>query len=778
MTDPAEEPGRFARSFTPEQPTPLASLGSYQVPEKLSYRLKNFLLGRPLITEELATERLGKPTALAILSSDVMSSSAYATEASLGVLVPAVGIAAYHLIVPISLLVIVVLAFVTASYLEVIRAFPKAGGAYIVARETFGLWLAQIAAASLFIDYTLTVAVSIASGVDALASAIPALVPYITPIAVVFVIVIAYGNLRGIREAGRTFALPTFLFIGSMLLMIAVGTVRALFFHIHRYAIHAPGAFPAGTPGGGLLLGASLFIVLKSFASGGTALTGTEAISNGVSVFRDPQVHNARVTLIWMSIILGTLFLGVSGLAAVTHAVPYLSGAPTVLSQVARAAFGSSPLGRALSVFLDITTMGILTLAANTSFTGFPLLASFAAADGLLPRRFRERGHRLVYSTAIIVVAAVAIVLLVADNANINALISLYAIGVFTGFTIAGAGMVRYHLRTRERNWRRRAMINGSSSVLSAIVDIVFIVTKFTSGAWLVVVVVPLLVLLFTRFRRRFERESEALAEGVAAACATPLARTHVVLLFVDRVDLATARAVQYAKLLLPEVLRAVHLVVDAAEADRLRAEWEHSGLGNLELEFVECPDRRIRRAAAQVVLDAIASGDDVEVSAIIPHRVYGRILGPLLHDQSGLQLSQVISELPHATAILLPYRVRTRPVRAARSLEVRPSRVLEREPETASTDGTVRVADLVPRQQATVAGRIAAVRTRTVDATPTTVARLEDSTGGVLLVFPGRRAVPGIVAGASLRASGTVGSFQGRLAIMNPRYELVEPVH
>lgn len=773
---PEEPSERFARSFTPSQPTPLAALESYEVPEKLSYRLKNWLLGRPLINEELSSERLGRPTALAILSSDVMSSSAYATEASLGVLIPAVGIAAYHLIVPVSLLVIVVLIFVAASYLEVIRAFPKAGGAYIVARETFGLWLAQIAAASLFIDYTLTVAVSVAAGVDAIASAIPALIPFITPIGVVFVIGMAFGNLRGLREAGRTFAMPTFIFIGSMLLMIAVGILRALFGHIHHYAVIAPGAFPAGKPGGGLLVGASVFIVLKSFASGGTALTGTEAISNGVSVFRDPQVHNARVTLIWMSVILGTLFLGVSGLAAVTHAVPYLSGAPTVLSQVAQAAFGQSPFGHVLTVILDISTTAILTLAANTSFTGFPLLASFAAMDGLLPRRFRERGHRLVYSTAIVIVAAVAIVLLVATNSNINSLISLYAIGVFTGFTIAGAGMVRHHFIHKEGYWRRRAVVNGSSAVLSAIVDIVFIVTKFTSGAWLVVVVVPLLVLLFTRFRRRFEREAAALEEGVAAACEAPAARTHVVLLFVDRVDLATARAVQYAKLLLPDALRAVHLVVDAQEAATLRVEWEQAGLANLELELVECPDRRLRRGAAEVVLDAVSSGSDVEVSAIVPHRVYGRILGPLLHDQSAVQISQIVGELPHATAILVPYRVRTRSARATVTARARRATLPTHAPKL--TDGTTPISACTPRSQAIVVGRVAAVRTRTLDGVPMSVARLEDATGGILLVFPGRRQVPGIVAGATIRASGTVGEFQGRLAMMNPSYEFLEPAH
>ncbi len=771
---------RFKHDFQVKPPTALPALESFVVPERLSYRIKNRLLGPALVTEDLGIQRLGKPTALAILSSDVMSSSAYATEAMLSVLVPAVGVAAFSLIVPVSLLVVVVLIFVAASYLEVIKAFPKAGGAYIVARDTFGPKLAQLAAASLFVDYTLTVAVSISAGVDALASAVPGLIPYTTVLSVIFVILIAFVNLRGVREAGKTFAFPTFLFVGSMLLMIVVGSIRAAFIGIHRYHLAQPGGYPLGHAGSGLLIGASLFIVLKAFASGGTALTGTEAISNGVGIFKDPQPRNARITLVAMSVILGTLFVGVSYLSALTHAVPYVSGTPTVLSQIAQASFGDSAIGHILYIALDIFTMAILTLAANTSFSGLPFLASFAASDGFLPRKFMRRGHRLVFSSTIIILALVAVLLLVATNSNVNSLIALYAIGVFTGFTIAGVGMVKYHFIHKERQWRRRSVINGSSALLSAVVDAVFIVTKFTSGAWLVVVVVPVLMFIFFRFHRRYEAETAVLQEGIRTAFDSPTPTKHQVLIFVDHADVATARAIQYARTLTPDEIRAVHFVLDEAEASELSKEWDSLGLSRIELELVECQDRRITRAAAQIVLDA-AHGDGNEVSVLLPHRIYDRLWGAILHDQTANRLASVISQLPHATAILLPHQVDTGkrasialpPRRSQQGREVSPER-LEPAGSGGVVGGTMPIGQVSVRKFARVSGRISAIRTQSFGGVPTMAARLEDATGAILLVFPGRKAVAGISYGVSLVAWGKVGDVDGRLAILNPLYEFL----
>jgi len=769
-------PRRFGAEFRPREATALPKLESFAVPEKLSYRIKNKLLGPPLVTRDLGDQRIGKPTALAILSSDVMSSSAYATEAMLGVLVPAVGLAAFRLVVPVSLLVVVVLVFVTASYLEVIRAYPKAGGAYMVARDTFGSGLARVAAAALFVDYILTVAVSISAGADALASAIPVLSPFVTVITVVFVVLIAYGNLRGIREAGRTFALPTYLFIGSMLLMIAVGLVRVLVGHLPMYTHYGHGVYPFGSEGAGLLLGASLFIFLKAFASGGTALTGTEAISNGVSIFKDPQPRNARITLVVMSIILGTLLMGVSGLAALTHASPYLSGDPTVLSQIASVVFGPSLIGRILFLALDIFTMGILTLAANTSFSGLPYLASFAAADGFLPKSFTRRGHRLVYSTAIVALAIVSVVLLVVTNSNVYALISLYAIGVFTGFTIAGVGMVRHHLREREDHWRRRAIINGASALLSGLVDLTFIVTKFTAGAWTIVLIVPLLVLMFTQFKRSHDREEALLVKGLAAIEHEALPRRHKALLLVDQVDVATLSALRYARILAPDELIALHFVLDDEHAAELARDWEARGLRRTPLELVDCQDRRLHRAAGQVVLDALADGDAV-VSVLIPHRIYPRLSSLLVHDETASKLAGVVAEIPNATPILIPHRVYPGKRTELRVGPAVTNGETPRDPSAlavhAGSDASP-IGELAVRRRARVVGRVSTLRIGSYGKVPSLAARVEDATGGLLLVFPGRREVPGLSSGMTLVAEGTVVEVEGRLAMINPLYEFV----
>src|SRR5579863_9335692 len=501
-------------SMTRPSAMPVDSAAAY--PEPLRYRLKNKLLGPPLTTDRLAVERLGRPTALAVLSSDVISSSAYATEEALIPLVQVVGIAAFSLLVPVTIAVIVVLAFVTLSYLEVVKVYTKAGGAYVVARENFGPKIAQIAAISLLIDYTLTVAVSVAAGVAALTSVCPALTPETTWIAVVLVILICYANLRGVQEAGKLFALPTYFFIANMALLIVIGSYRAFAGQLVAHSIHVAGAFHAGLPGSGLFYGAGLFVVLRSFASGGSALTGTEAISNGVSVFRQPESRNARITMVWMATILGSLVLGMSSLAAITHPVPRTSGTPTVIAQIAKYVYGTGALGQTGFVLLQASTMLILVLAANTSFTGFPYLASFAAADSYLPRQLNRRGHRLVFSTGIIALTVVSIALLLITRAAVDSLIPLYAIGVFTGFTMAGFGMLRYHLRTKEPHWRRGAVINGAAGVLSGIVDIIIIVTKFAEGAWAIVVIIPLGFAILLRLHRQYMREEKELEVNLA----------------------------------------------------------------------------------------------------------------------------------------------------------------------------------------------------------------------------------------------------------------------
>ena len=815
-TPPPPTPRRAARSLPP----PVAPRSSAApLPETFRYRLKNLLLGPPLVTEQLGAERLGKPTALAILSSDVISSSAYATEQALIPLVKVVGAAAFALVVPVTVAVIVILAFVTLSYLEVVKVYTKSGGAYVVSRENFGLTVAQVAAMSLLIDYTLTVAVSVAAGVAALTSVFPALTPGTTWIAVGLVVLIAYGNLRGVREAGRVFAFPTYFFVANMAVLLVAGTVKAVMGSLGPHAIHVAGAVPIGHAGGGLLYGASLFILLRSFASGGSALTGTEAISNSVAVFRRPEARNARVTMVVMSLVLGSLVLGVSALAAVTHPIPYVTGSPTVVSQIAKHVYGTAALGNVLFVLLQASTMLILVLAANTSFTGFPYLASFAAEDSYLPRQLTRRGHRLVFSTGILVLTVVSIALLMVTRAKVDNLIPLYAVGVFTGFTMAGAGMVKYHLAHREPQWRRRMIINGTAAVLSFVVDVVIVVTKFTEGAWTIVIILPLGVFFLLRLHGQYVGEAEQLEVGAERACEASILRRHVVIVLVDRMDLAVARAIQYARTLTPDDLHAVHFDIDSEAAHRLESDWGRLGLSRLPLDIIECRDRRLIRATLELVADTVADGD-TECTLLLPRRSYASVWERFLHDRTADKIAAVVSEVPHVSATIVPYNLSTRWAERGRRYQ----RVMEQagvlapagggaqagnghapgsagdrppatpEPGPARRERRERPPVLAPadraladragsttpigkaafRQRVRLAGRVRSVRVQPRAGTSNLECILSDDTGGLLLVFQGRPRIPGIEPGARLVVEGMIGAWGRRLAILNPDYELV----
>jgi amino acid transporter len=751
------------------------------IPERLGYRLKNVLLGPPLATERQSVERLGRPTALAILSSDVISSSAYSTEELLVPLVPVVGVAAFSLVVPITLAVLAVLVVVTLSYLEVVKVYTKAGGAYVVGRENFGPNVAQVAAVALLVDYTLTVAVSVAAGVAALTSVVPALrgTTATVAISIALVLLIAYVNLRGVREAGRIFAVPTYFFIVNMLVMLGVGFVRAGLGQLHAHPLHQPGAFSVGTSGHGLLLGASVFVVLRAFASGGSALTGTEAISNGVSVFRQPEAHNARITLGLVAGLLGTLVLGVAVLSAFVHPVPRTSGSPTVLAQVTQYVYGGGALGHALLWAMQAGTMMVLILAANTSFTGFPYLASFAAEDSYLPRQLTKRGHRLVFSTGIIVLTAASVILLLVTRAQVDSLIPLYAIGVFTGFTMAGAGMAKYHLVHREPQWRRRLVVNASAAVLSFVVDVIFAVTKFTEGAWVVVIVLPLGVFLLVRLHRQYAREDAQLEAGAAQACEAPVLRRHVVIVLVDRLDLATARALQYARTLHPDEVRAVHFAVDPAEAGELEVQWSRLGLSRMPLDIIDAPDRRLARAALVLAAETTADGA-TELSILLPRRGFTGGWRRLLHDRTADEITEAVSSLPHVNATIVPFQLtsqwpgRRLAERLRSDDRARPGPGRDATPGLAPVPGTIPVAEAAWRDRVRVAGRIRQVRVPTRRDNANLEVTLVDGTGAILLVFQGRRQIAGIQQGAKLVAQGTVGAWKGRLAILNPNYELL----
>jgi amino acid transporter len=638
--------------------------GQSDLGETLGYSIKRRLLGSPMVNEQLSEERLSKPIALGVLAPDGISSSAYGTEEILiELLRGGLAITAFTLILPLTGVVLFVMALVVLSYREVVAVYTRAGGSYVVARENFGPRVAQIAAVALLIDYVVTVAVQVAAGTAAVASAVHAIdsPTVITVISIAIVILMCYGNLRGIREAGRSFAVPTYLFSSVVIIMIVLGLLREAFGTLPRYHYPLPGQWQHAPAHSGLIAFGMVFVLLRAFANGGSSLTGIEAVSNAVSAFRPPEGLNARRVLVTEGVILGSLVAGVSWLAHVTHAAPYMDGVPTVISQEARAVFGNSLAGHIAWIVVQAATALILYTGGNTSFNGFPFLASFVAEDAFLPRWLTKRGHRLVFSNGIIVLAVLSCALLAVAGANVNNLVPFYAIGVFTAFTMAGFGMAKYHHRVREAGWRRKLVINLSAGVTSLIVVLIFAVVKFKEGAWLVMIVFAIMVPVLIRLNREYRMEAQVL-EGIGTRRKVPAPPTYprrTVFLFVDSFDLATLAAMRYARSLRPTTLRAVHFVLDSAEADTLRQEWLRANTGVV-LDFIDCPDRRLTRAAAKLV-NSEAALPGVGVTAILPRRGYSPLLGRLLHDRTADKIAGVVSRIPHAVATIVPFDVRSR---------------------------------------------------------------------------------------------------------------------
>ncbi len=766
-------------------PRPPPEVPPVEVPESLGYRIKNRLLGPPLDTEQLVHERLGKPTALAVFASDNLSSVAYGTEQILTHLIPFIGIAAFALVMPITVALLVVLAFLILSYRQTIKAYPSAGGAYIVTRDNFGLLPAQVAGVALLTDYVLTVAVSVAAGTAAITSVVPALTSYAVPIAVAFIVLIAFGNLRGVRESGRMFAVPTYFFIFAMVALLGVGLYKLAIGHLPVESLHHAGLVPIGhSSGNGFLMGATLFVVLRAFASGGAAVTGVEAISNGVPAFRVPEWKNARTTLVIMGSTLGAMFLGLSLLAAHMHVAPYATGTPTVISQIGKLVFGSSPAGNFFYICLQVGTTLILILAANTSFADFPRLASFHAGDNFMPRQLTKRGHRLVFSNGIISLAAASIVLVVITGAKVDRLIPLYAIGVFTSFTLSQAGMARHHLRLREPHWRSGLFINATGAAMSGVVAVIIAVTKFKPagsvlGAWIIIVLVPIMVYGLTRLNKQYEAEAEELEENAPQAAAAPILRRHGVLVFVDSLDLSAAPAIQYARTLMPDELRAVHFDLDPVRTEDLAVAWRRLGLSRLPLDLLECPDRRLTRSALDVVAEAAADGE-TEVTVLLPRRDYRRFWHRLLHDRTADAMAAVISDVPHANVTIVPFHlgrlgVTTPPPRTRRKHAGNGAN--RAEGQEIHVEGTVPIGEIQERQRVRVAGRVHALRVQPWAGQPTLEITIVDGTGRIAVVFLGRRQIAGIEPGTRLVVEGIAGERGGQLVILNPEYELLPPM-
>jgi amino acid transporter len=603
--------------------------------ERFLYAIRRVLIGRPLANEQAVHERLSKVKALAVLSSDAISSVAYGTEEILGVLILA-GAGALGLALPIAIAIAILLAIVALSYRQTIPAYPNGGGSYIVAKDNLGTLAGLIAAASLLIDYVLTVAVSVASGVQNLASLFPALTPYIVTIDVGLVIFITVVNLRGVRESGSVFAVPTYLFIGSALLLIVVGLFKLFILHIPpRHVGFVPVA--ATEP-------LTLFLILKAFASGCSAMTGTEAISNGIPVFKKPEPHNAAITLTWMATILGTLFLGITVLALSYHIEPYAVGYPTVIAQIAQQAF-TGPLYFMFPVF-QISTLLILTLAANTSYADFPRLASLLARDNFMPHQFAFRGDRLAFSTGITFLAGLSILLLVVFKGDTSHLIDLYAVGVFMSFTLSQGGMVRHwwKLKNEHRGWQRSMVINGLGAFTTLVVAVVIATTKFLSGAWIVVILIPLLVLIFLGIHKHYMRVERERTTGVPNV---PTAIKHLFVVPIATLDAVSIQSLAYARSLSPNVI-AVHVAVDEGDAERVREEW-NKWKPNIaldektELVIIDSPYRSLTRPLLYYIDTLHELYPEYTITVLLPEFVVSRWWEYLLHNQTALRLKAAL---------------------------------------------------------------------------------------------------------------------------------------
>ena len=584
--------------------------------------LKRWLLGHPLATKQAAHERLSNPIALAVFSSDPLSSVAYATEEILLVLVLA-GTAALHYSLGISLVIVGLVAILTVSYRQTIYAYPSGGGAYVVAKCTLGEHPGLVAAAALLIDYVLTVAVSVAAGIAAITSAVPELHEHRVGLGLLAIAVLTWGNLRGVRESGKIFAVPTYLFVGSLGLVIVTGLGRMLF---GAGEAHPPPSIPA-------VEGLTLFLLLRAFSSGCTALTGIEAISNGVPAFRPPASKNAATTMIWMAAILGSLFLGLTILAYVYGLVPREE--ETLISQIARLSLG----GGVLYYFMQVATMLILILAANTSYNGFPRLASLLAQDSFLPHQMRSVGDRLAFSNGIFILGLSAALLLILFRGETHALIPLYAIGVFLSFTLSQAGMVRHWQDRKGRGWRKKFAINLTGAVATGVATVVLAITKFTHGAWMVIILIPLLIGMFKKIQWYYKMADWQLSLDMYDRPKNP--PPNVVVMPIGSVNRAVVIALDYVRQRAQDI-RAVHVDVDPEETAKVKADWEKWG-GGIPLVILPSPYRSFIQPLLDYIEKVRQENPGGWVTVVLGEVLPARWWENLLHNQRALLIKAAL---------------------------------------------------------------------------------------------------------------------------------------
>jgi len=588
--------------------------------------LKRLLVGLPLKTTQAVHERLSKRLALAVFASDPLSSVAYATEEILLVLVLA-GTAVVVWSIPISLSIILLLSILTMSYRQIIFEYPEGGGAYTVAKSNLGELPGLTAAAALMIDYVLTVSVSVAAGVAAVTSAVPSLFPHRELLGLMAILLVMIVNLRGIRESGRIFSVPTYLFIGAIFVMLAVG--------LAQFLLGRSGQMAAGQGGNPVpaVEGLTLFLLLRAFSSGCTALTGIETISNGVSAFKRPESKNAALTMVGMATILGTMFLGISALAY--HFGIFPKEDETVVSQIARATFGEGPL----YYLVQASTMMILILAANSAFNGFPRLASILARDGYMPHQMALLGDRLVFSNGIMILGVFSGLLIILFRGDTHALIPLYAVGVFLSFTLAQAGMVRRWLVKRGRHWRKKLVINGVGAVTTAVATGIIASTKFLHGAWIVVVLIPLIIVWFRTVHGHYRAVAEQIA--LERDHRPPVPRRNTVIIPISGVNRAVIRAVDYARSRAGDI-RAVLVDVDKEETARIEIQWAQWGCG-VNLVVLPSPYRSVLRSLLDYIEEVLQKDPQGWVTVVLPEILPARWWQNILHNQRALMLKAAL---------------------------------------------------------------------------------------------------------------------------------------
>jgi amino acid transporter len=770
------------KSWTDDAHVPVVRQEQGHLKDPLNYKIKKRFLGVPLNRHTLSSQRLSKKNAFGVLSSDCISSSAYGGEQILVALIPAFGLAAFTIFPPMIGIILLMLVVITLMYKDVITTYTRSGSAYLVSRENFGRVVSQVAAVELMFGYIITVAIQSAAGVAALLSTFPELNSYKVQITIFIVVMLTYVNLRGVKEAGVFFVIPSYLFMGTMFLVFILGIYRYFAGTLPVYSQDTEGLVPIGQAQG-LLSVAAMLLILKAFANGSASLTGLEAISDSVPLFKSPEHVNAKKVLILMSITLGTLIIGIAWLAKETQAIPYADGTPTVISLVAKAALGESLLGGVLFVLTQLGTMLILFAGANTCFSAFPNMVNMVANDGYLPRRLTQRGHKLVFSNGVFFIAGVASILVIVTKASITILAAIYALAVFIGFALTGAGMTKRSILMKAS--KRKIFLHGFSTAIAIFTVVVLSIVKFAEGTWVVVIGTPLVVLLMLKFNNQYTREQEALAVKQDQERATSIAR-HDVTVLVDNVDIATVGAIRYARSLKPRKLSAVHFVIDDRRAEDIQKAWAASdALDDVTLELIDCPDRRLANSALDYSI-RMTEKPDVELTLLLPRRAYSGFLGRLLHDQTAEEIAAPISQLPRVVATIVPFDVDR--IASGKTSFVAPAKTesspapkqvqkvveVDADPVSHYAENLTPIGKIEWRKRAQVQGRVTSIKTAPRGSAPTLEVEIWDETGGVSLHFLGRREIAGLEVGSQLRAEGMVGEEEGSMVILNPSYELL----